>query len=65
MNAEELIQSHSIPQLRELTSTLAKDAERKQIELQMMVGSRYHDFIQNSDAIAIMEEKVKYITSVT
>lgn len=55
MNAEELIQSHSIPQLIELTSTLAKDAERKQIELQMMVGSRY------PDTIAIMEEKVKYL----
>lgn len=55
--AEELLQTRSIPELRELVYSLDKDADSKETELQHMVGSKYHDFIQSADKISVMREK--------
>lgn len=56
-SADELLRSTSIPELRELCRKLEKDASSKQKDLQLMVGSRYRDFIQSTDAIAFMSDK--------
>jgi hypothetical protein len=57
MSAEELLRSTTVPELRELCGRLERDAASKQKELQTMVGSRYRDFIQSTDAIDFMHEK--------
>jgi len=56
-SADELLKSRSIPELRQLVKTLETDAVSKVSELQHMVGSKYHDFIQSADAIATMQQK--------
>jgi CHASE3 domain sensor protein len=55
--ADDLLKSRTIPELRDLISTLEKDANGKKTELQQMVGSKYHDFIQSADKIAEMKTK--------
>lgn len=60
-SAEELLKTRSIPDLRELVQTLETDAVSKVSELQSMVGSKYHDFIQSADAIAAMQQKSEYL----
>jgi len=55
--AEDLLKQHSIPELRLLQEKLHKEASGKKQELQSMVGSRYHDFIQSADAITVMRNK--------
>lgn len=57
MLADDLLKQHSIPELRLLQDRLHKEANGKKHELQSMVGSKYHDFIQSADAITIMREK--------
>ena len=57
MNADDLLKTRTIPELRELASSLHRDGNSKRQELQHMVGSKYHDFIQSADAIATMREK--------
>ena len=61
--AEELLKSHTIPELREIVSNLERDALSKKTELQHMVGSKYHDFIQSADLIADMQQKVSEMES--
>jgi hypothetical protein len=60
-SAEELLKTRSIPDLRELVQTLETDAVSKVSELQSMVGSKYHDFIQSADAISAMQQKSEYL----
>ena len=60
-SAQELLKTRSIPELRDLVQTLEKDAVSKVTELQAMVGSKYHDFIQSADAIAKMQGKSEYL----
>ena len=60
-SAQELLKTKSIPELRDLVQTLEKDAVSKVTELQAMVGSKYHDFIQSADAIAQMQGKSEYL----
>ena len=60
-SAEELLKTRSIPDLRELVQTLEIDAVSKVSELQSMVGSKYHDFIQSADAISAMQQKSEYL----
>lgn len=55
--ADDLLRSRTIPELRELVYSLEKDSGSKKTELQHMVGSKYHDFIQSADKIASMKEK--------
>lgn len=55
--ADDLLRSRTIPELRELVNSLEKDSGSKKTELQHMVGSKYHDFIQSADKIASMKEK--------
>jgi hypothetical protein len=61
ISAEDLIKTRTIPELRDLTITLELDANGKQTELQHMVGSKYHDFIQSADAIAAMQKKAQFL----
>ena len=39
-----------------MVDDLNAKAESKKEELQLMVGSKYHDFIQSADAIAVMKD---------
>jgi uncharacterized HAD superfamily protein len=55
--ADDLLRSRTIPELRELVSSLEKDSGSKKTELQHMVGSKYHDFIQSADKISAMKDK--------
>lgn len=55
--ADDLLKQHSLPELRLLQERLEQQSKGKQQELQSMVGSRYHDFIQSADAITVMREK--------
>ena len=55
--ADDLLRSRTIPELRDLVNSLEKDSKSKKTELQHMVGSKYHDFIQSADKIALMKEK--------
>ena len=55
--ADDLLRSRTIPELRELVNSLEKDSGSKKTELQHMVGSKYHDFIQSADKISSMKEK--------
>lgn len=59
--ADDLLKSRTIPELRDLISTLEKDANGKRTELQQMVGSKYHDFIQSADKITEMKQKADLI----
>ena len=59
MLADDLLKQHTIPELRELVNTLENDSKSKQTELQHMVGSKYHDFIQSADLIAEMQQQVE------
>ena len=63
INADQLLRQNSLPELRNYCETLEKDALMKAGELKMMVGSRYHDFIQSADAIATMEDQVSQESS--
>lgn len=55
--ADDLLKSRSIQELRELVHTIQLDANSKKSELQSMVGSQYHEFIQSADRIATMEQQ--------
>lgn len=55
--ADDLLRTRTIPEIRELVVSLERDADGKKTELQHMVGSKYHDFIQSADKIASMREK--------
>lgn len=55
--ADDLLRTRTIPELRDLVNSLEKDSSAKRTELQLMVGSKYHDFIQSADKIASMKEK--------
>ena len=59
--ADELLKSNSIVELRDLVYSLEKDAEGKKTELQHMVGSKYHDFIQSADKISKMKSSSKKV----
>jgi hypothetical protein len=56
LSANEHLRSKSIVDLRLLVDNLNKDATSKKEELQLMVGSKYHDFIQSADAINNMRD---------
>ena len=60
-SADELLRTRTIPQLRDLVYSLENDGNSKITELQVMVGSKYHDFIQSADAIAIMQQKSEFL----
>ena len=45
VNADELLRTRTIPELRALLTTLAADAASKQTELQQMVGYHYLSFL--------------------
>ena len=60
-SADELLKTRTIPELRELVSSLENDGNSKITELQVMVGSKYHDFIQSADAIAAMQQKSEFL----
>ena len=60
-SAEELLKTRTIPELRELVYSLENDGNSKITELQVMVGSKYHDFIQSADAIAAMQKKSEFL----
>lgn len=61
MLADDLLKTHTISELRELVVRFENDSLSKQSELQHMVGSKYHDFIQNADLIAEMQSKSELI----
>lgn len=56
ISADELLKTKSVPELRKLVSILHDDANSKKIELQHLVGSKYHDFIESADSITEMLE---------
>ena len=62
-SADELLRTRSIPELRDLVYSLENDGNSKITELQVMVGSKYHDFIQSADAIAAMQLKSEFLES--
>ena len=53
---DNLLKSKSISELRELVQNLRAKSGSKKEELQLMVGSKYHEFIQSADTIATMKE---------
>ena len=57
MAAEELLRTRTVPELREICQRLEVEAAQKQRELQTMVGSKYRDFIQSTDAIDFMNQR--------
>lgn len=59
MLADDLLKFHTIPDLRELVISLENDSKSKQTELQHMVGSKYHDFIQSADLISSMQKQAE------
>ena len=63
LSAEDLLRTKSIFELRQLVEKLNQTAQSKQSELQQMVGSKYHDFIQSADSIAAMKEKLTSVES--
>ena len=58
-------QNHSISSLKSYVSTLEQEANEKQKELQSVVGSKYHDFIQSGHHIESMHESSKRIEDIT
>lgn len=54
--AEDLLKSRTIPELKNLVITLKNEYNNKKSELQAMVGSKYHDFIQSADKISCMKD---------
>lgn len=56
--AEDLLKTRTIPELRERVNQLEKESNAKKTELQLMVGSKYHDFIQSADMINEMRGQV-------
>lgn len=62
-SADDLLRTRKIPELRSYILTLEKESAAKQSELQHMVGSKYHDFIQSADAIATMQIKAQQLDS--
>ena len=63
ISADELLKTRTIPELRDLVYSLENDGNSKITELQVMVGSKYHDFIQSADAIAAMQQKSEFLES--
>jgi hypothetical protein len=59
LNGEDLLGSHTIPELREIVASLEQESHSKKTELQCMVGSKYHDFIESADAIADMHARTQ------
>ena len=59
LSAEDLLRTSPVPELRKLVLDLDKEASSKKTELQLMVGSKYHDFIQSADSIRGMQEKAE------
>ena len=57
----DLLGTHSIPELRQLVGDIEKDAVNKKNDLQLMVGSKYHDFISSADRISEMKSETEYI----
>lgn len=55
--AEDLLKSRPISDLRVLIDSLHEDGEKKKAELQSMVGSQYHEFIQSADKIHDMHQE--------
>jgi hypothetical protein len=62
-SADDLLRTRKIPELRSYILTLENESAAKQSELQHMVGSKYHDFIQSADAIATMQTKSQQLDS--
>jgi len=58
-SVEDILQSRSIHELRDLVHDLDRESKTKQSELQQMVGSTYLDFIQSADAISDMRKKAE------
>src|SRR5437868_4833843 len=56
--AEDLLKTRTIPELRDRVNQLDKESNAKKTELQLMVGSKYHDFIQSADMINEMRGQV-------
>jgi len=63
LSSDELLKTRTIPELRALVASFSNDAESKKLELQHMVGSKYHDFIQSADLISTMRDKVALMES--
>lgn len=59
--ADDLLKSRSISDLRSLIHDLRRDAEGKRTDLQSMVGSQYHEFIQSADKISGMNDQSKQL----
>lgn len=54
--ADDLLRSKTIPELKDLIITINNEYIHKKTELQSMVGSKYHEFIQSADKITKMKE---------
>ncbi len=63
VSADDLLKTRPVPELRDMVNSLALDADNKQIELQLMVGSKYHDFIESADAISLMKDSTQFINN--
>eukprot|EP01035_Chromulina_nebulosa_P065179 gene65179-89173_t len=59
----DILGKHTIPELRNLVGVLQDDCKNKKNELQLMVGSKYHDFIDSADLVASMQQKSSLISS--
>ena len=57
----DLLATHSIPELRQLVGSIEKDSFARKNDLQLMVGSKYHDFISSADRISEMKSETVYI----
>jgi hypothetical protein len=57
VSMEELVQTKSVDELRVIAAQVQREADTRQKELQLMVGSRYHEFIESADTISGMHKQ--------
>ncbi len=58
MTADDFLRTSPVTELRRVVIDLDKEASSKKTELQLMVGSKYLDFIQSAESIRNMQQSV-------
>ena len=58
LSADEMLRAHSIYELRALSAELARLGDGKRSELQQVVGSTYHDFVDSADMVSTMQSQL-------
>eukprot|EP00639_Heterosigma_akashiwo_P004835 CAMPEP_0194571236 /NCGR_PEP_ID=MMETSP0292-20121207/8283_1 /TAXON_ID=39354 /ORGANISM="Heterosigma akashiwo, Strain CCMP2393" /LENGTH=75 /DNA_ID=CAMNT_0039421947 /DNA_START=8 /DNA_END=231 /DNA_ORIENTATION=+ len=59
--AEKILESLPIEEVQRMLKDSNRNVQTKQTELQLMVGSRYHEIIDSADSIVEMKEEVQQV----